>query len=145
MNRHHPAGMMLAEMLAVLVLTAACVMLASRIAAESYRQGHDLPAAERKMVRLDGVLTQLRRDMWGATSAQTDRGGVRIHHGERHVDWVVDDAGTLRRWQDGQQQAWPELAPGLTWESRPAVLIARWPDGTEIRCVSQLQLAGGGR
>ena len=153
MNRRHahPCGMMLAEMLIIIGLTSVCVVLTAKLTAESYRQMRELPIAEQSMAKSQHFLLTLRQDAWGATSFTPIAGGMRINlPGNKSIDWTVDAAGTVTRTATGAQpRSWAEMAPGLTFQPEAAALLARWPvekaGVAEIRCVSQILLAGGGR
>jgi hypothetical protein len=140
-------GMMLVEMLVLIILTSACILIASRLTTASYLQLHELPAIERSMAGSDNLLATLRSDAWGASKFDPLPRGVRLTSGGRTIDWTVDDAGTVTR-QAGEPRSWREIAPGLAFQPQAAVLVIRWPAGrdvSEIRLASQVLLAGGGR
>jgi hypothetical protein len=147
-SRHH--GVMLWEILIAVILTSLCVVIAAHLTRESMHQIRDLPATDAAIMGQQHLLNALRHDAWSASRFEPIAGGVRITQPDgASASWTVDDTGTVSCAAPGTPlHTWAELAPGLTLKPDGAVLVARWPakgQVSEIRCTSQILLAGGGR
>jgi hypothetical protein len=147
---------MLWDVLIALGLTALFLSATTQILRATMRIPYRANAAEARATRFDGLVDQLRRDVWNATSLAAAGGGregrsVRIDHGagEPPVTWTIDDAGSISR-TDAGKQTWADVAKGMTFQiDGPLLVLIEPPDargeGRRIPLVSAVSLSHAGR
>ena len=147
-------GVVLWDILVALGLLALFLTVTTKILQSAMRIPYRANELETLATRFDGVVEQLRRDVWNSTAIATvgqDGKSVRIERGggEAPVTWAIDDAGTISR-TEKEAQTWRDVAKGMTFQVDGPVLILIEPsdghgDGRRIPLASAVSLARHGR
>jgi len=154
--RRDSAAFTLIEMLAAVVLLTVFMLLAAQLFISSMRLIGEATKANSVVVRLDGVLGQLRRDAWDARNSVVDGNALHITSatGAEFV-WKLDGAGatvtltrtTARTGNPPEVRTWKDLPGPMHFEVRGPTLVVMGvdTDGKPAAMVmtSQWLLAGG--
>lgn len=150
--RRFRRGFTLLSMLAVLVLTGAGALLATRLFAASMRVTASSQDTHTRTLRFDNMLDLLRQDVWGASAIEpVDAQTLDLRHARSSVRWQIQANATVTRTAPGEPpHRWPLALAAIRFEPRPAALyvhVREDKSGAEqsIPLVSQLLLAGGTR
>jgi hypothetical protein len=142
--------MLLWDVLIALGLLAVFLTTTTQILRATMRLPYRANELETLATRFDGVVEQLRRDVWSSTAIAAvgeDGRSVRIERGagEPAATWSIDEAGAVTR-TESESQGWPGVAKGVTFQIDGAVLVLVEPpdtggEGRRIPLVSAVSLA----
>jgi hypothetical protein len=139
-------------MMIVLVLLGIFSLIAGRLLISAMRITRSAQDSQTLATRFDGMIRILRTDTWNAARLQMSKGQLLITRANEHpVTWSIAPDQTLIRSErtqgQPQEQRWPGLGAGLTFETRDAAVVLRLQDGPIKRSekmvlVSQMMLTG---
>lgn len=147
MNRRR--GIAIYMMLVALAILGVFAVVSSRLWLATLRTTQRAGEATTRAMRLDGMLRQLRQDVWNAKELRSeDPGPVTIVSPDsRTVVWRAADDGTLTRSEGDESRRWsePGVKPSLRLDSPLVVLsITQGSDVDELVLPSQLLLVKRG-
>ena len=140
------AGFALITMMIVLILAGVFMLVAARLMTQILRTTRQAQEAHMRAVRLDGMIDQLRSDVWQAATLQTpDRTSAILGSGESAVNWSIGADGNPTRKARSTTAVYHGLGSGLAFETRGANLVVKLTQADELVLTSQAMLAGGSR
>jgi type II secretory pathway pseudopilin PulG len=149
-HRRADSAFMLVELMFVLGLLAVVALVATQIFLFNMRTSTQLSQQHQAQAQFDQATAQLRRDVWGASSLESQTAqvlNVKLADG-REVTWHAGKA--LERTSNSQSRRWDALDADIAFEVRgPTVAIAVEPHksdpGGKLTLVSQAMLLQGAR
>ena len=144
----HRRGFMLYTMLIVLALLGVFSLVAGRLFISILRVTRSGQDIQTQTTRFDGLVRELRADVWGANQLQTTGGKLVITRPDQGiVTWQVTADQMVVRADSAQERRWAGLGADFVFEVRGAVAVLKVQDGPmkrsdEIVLISQMQRTG---
>lgn len=140
----------LIELLSIIAILAAVALISMRLLRSTLNMSQGMADAHAARSQYDHSMTQLRQDVWHASSIRVSEPGqltVQTHDGL--ITWAYDpEAHCLTRTAGSSVSTWRDLARTIRFESIAGGARIRWEDGATRSAIvvdlpSQVLLAGG--
>jgi type II secretory pathway pseudopilin PulG len=143
-------GFSIWELLIVIGLMSVLGVISQRLFVGAFRTMQAAHAAETAEMRFDHAMLRLRADCWSARQISADGLSATLTRtGRPAITWRFTTTGDLSRREGDSTVTWPDVSRSARFSVAAPALVVSLPDGfsaheSQIKLVSQLQLAGGG-